>query len=240
MGVNLLEKLSEIRAKNAQPSNTEVLEGFKSMLNQPNEGERILRNLFKSEGGEEHLDFDALDAHRIYHIEDIKTLCIDYRLRFLDSKHFNGTFPSEAIDAIKEFEAAQGKEIKGFKMIAPAGMFKLAEKDKDPILMVPMGNGYYYQLAQWGNDLHYLRKVLVYPFRSFETIMKTVFIFAALTALLFPESFIRGPKDTGTIMHIRIIFFFWMVFATSAMTALYGFSRMKNFSINLWKSRYLD
>jgi hypothetical protein len=240
MGVNLLEKLSDIRAKNAQPSNTEVLEGFKALLNQPNEGERILRNLFKSDGSEEHLDFDALEVNRIYHIEDIKKLCIDYRLRFLDSKHFNGTFPSEAIDAIKDFEAKQGKEIKGFKMIAPAGMFKLAEKDKDPILMVPMGNGYYYQLAQWGNDLHFLRKILVYPFRSFETIMKTVFVFAALTALLFPESVMRGPKDTGTIMHIRVIFFFWMVFATSAMTALYGFSRMKNFSSNLWKSRFLD
>ena len=126
MGVNLLEKLSEIRAKNAQPSNTDIIKGFKVLLNQPNEGERILRNLFKSEGGEEQLDFDALDARRIYHIEDIKTLCIDYRLRFLDSKHFNGTFPSDAIDAIKDFEAKQGKEIKGFKMIAPAGMFKLA------------------------------------------------------------------------------------------------------------------
>ena len=55
MGVNLLEKLSDIRAKNAQSSNTEVLEGFKALMNQPNEGERILRNLFKSEGGEEQL-----------------------------------------------------------------------------------------------------------------------------------------------------------------------------------------
>ena len=82
MGVNLLEKLSEIRAKNAQPSNTEVLEGFKALLNQPNEGERILRNLFYSDGGEEQLDFDTLDVNRIFHIDDIKKLCIDYRLRF--------------------------------------------------------------------------------------------------------------------------------------------------------------
>ena len=48
MGVNLLEKLSEIRAKNAQPSNNDIIKGFKVLLNQPNEGERILRNLFKS------------------------------------------------------------------------------------------------------------------------------------------------------------------------------------------------
>ena len=165
---------------------------------------------------------------------------MDYRLRFLDSKHFNGTFPTEALDAIDSFEKAQGREIKGFKMIAPAGMFKLAEKDKDPLLFVPMGGGYHYLLAQWGNDLHPLRKILVYPFRDFESLMKSVFGFCLLVALLFPESLMRGPKDTGTIMHIRVIFFFWMVFSTGAMTALYGFSRMKNFNANLWKSKYLD
>src|SRR6056300_1048247 len=221
MGINLSKALHDIRSKEGTARHNDVLEGFRALLKQPTEGERILKNLFSSVGNAESLNFDSLDADRIYHIDQIKSLCIAYRLRFLDSSLFNGTFPAEAIDAVKDFEAQQGKEIKGFKMIAPAGMFKLAEKDKDPLLMVPMGNNYYYLLAQWGNDLHAMRKVLVYPFRSFESIM-------------------RSPKDTGTIMHIRVIFFFWMVFATSAMTALYGMSRMKNFSVNLWKSRFLD
>ena len=77
-------------------------------------------------------------------------------------------------------------------MIAPAGMFKLAEKDKDPLLFVPMGGGYHYLLAQWGNDLHLLRKALVYPFRDFESLMKTVFIFCLAVALLFPGNLMRG------------------------------------------------
>lgn len=240
MGVNLRTELNAIREKSNAAANTELLDAFKTLLEQPTEGERILSNLFSSEGNEEKLDFDALDHTKIYHISDIEKLCVDYRLRFLDSSLFNGTFPTEALDAIAQFENEQQREIKGFKMIAPAPMFKLAEKDKDPLLMVPMGRGYYYLLAQWGNDLHPLRKALVYPFRNFETLMKTVFFFCALVALLFPESVMRGPKDTGTIMHIRVIFFFWMVFATGAMTALYGFSRMKNFNQNLWKSKYLD
>lgn len=240
MGINLLSKLNDIRSKNTNPTNTEILVGFKALLAKRSEGERILNNLFTSEGNSEELNFDELETQRIYHIEDIKKLCVDYRLRFLDSKHFNGTFPTEALDAIDSFEKAQGREIKGFKMIAPAGMFKLAEKDKDPLLFVPMGGGYHYLLAQWGNDLHPLRKILVYPFRDFESLMKSVFGFCLLVALLFPESLMRGPKDTGTIMHIRVIFFFWMVFSTGAMTALYGFSRMKNFNANLWKSKYLD
>lgn len=240
MGVNLTNQLSAIRANNASVANQDVIKGFEALLNQPSEGQRILGNLFSSEGQEEHLDFDALDASKLYHLDDIKTLCVDYRLRFLDSKWFNGTFPTEALDAVKEFEHAQGKEITGFKMIAPAGMFKLAEKDKDPLLFVPMGNNYYYLIAQWGKDLHPLRKALVYPFRDFESLMKSVFVFCLAVALLFPESLIRGPRDTGTIMHLRVVFFFWMVFSTGAMTALYGFSRVKNFNAKLWNSRFLD
>ena len=33
-----------------------------------------------------------------------------------------------------------------------------------------------------GNDLHPLRKALVYPFRDFESLMKTVFIFCLAVA----------------------------------------------------------
>ena len=144
MGINLLDQLNGIRSKNTQPTNPKILAGFEALLSQPTEGQRILGNLFTSEGNSEMLNFDALESSRIYHIEDIKKLCVDYRLRFLDSKHFNGTFPAEALDAIKAFEKAQEREITGFKMIAPAGMFKLAEKDKDPLLFVPMGGGYHY------------------------------------------------------------------------------------------------
>lgn len=240
MGVNLKDQLSAIRANNASIANQDVLKGFEALLQKPSEGQRILNNLFTSEGNEEQLNFDTLSSDKIYHLDDIKTLCVEYRLRFLDSKWFNGTFPAEALDEVKAFEAKQGKEITGFKMIAPAGMFKLAEKDKDPLLFVPMGGNYFYLIAQWGKDLHPLRKALVYPFRDFESLMKTVFAFCLAVALLFPESLMRGPKDTGTIMHIRVIFFFWMVFSTGAMTALYGFSRMKNFNSKLWNSRFLD
>ena len=78
------------------------------------------------------LNFDALESSRIYHIEDIKKLCVDYRLRFLDSKHFNGTFPAEALDAIKAFEKAQEREITGFKMIAPQVCSNSQKKTKTP------------------------------------------------------------------------------------------------------------
>ncbi|MEY2962749.1 MAG: hypothetical protein RL754_10 [Bacteroidota bacterium] len=237
MGVNLHTELDKIRSKS--DAMADVLTGFEELIKAPSNGERILKNLFNSTGNEEPLHFDQLDPERIYHLNDIKKLCIDYRLRFLDSSLFNGTFPTEALDAIASFEEEQGREITGFKMIAPAPMFKLAEKDKDPLLLVPMGNNYYYLLAQWGNDLNPLRKALVYPFRSFDTLFKSVLMLSAFIALSIPADVIRGPHDTY-VVHLRVIFFFYLVFAIGAMTALYGFSRVKNFNSNLWKSRFLD
>ena len=41
------------------------------------------------------------EEEKIYTLEQIKKLCIKYRLRFLDSKVFKGDFPHEAILKIK-------------------------------------------------------------------------------------------------------------------------------------------
>lgn len=239
MGVNLKQELLKLRSTEGRETYQNVLNAYRALLDQPSEGERILVNLFHSEGGEAQLNFDVLDPEKIFHIDQIKKLCIDFRLRFLDSSLFNGTYPQEAIDAIGELERQHEQEIVGFKIIAPAPMFKLTEKDKDPLLMVPMGGGYYYLVAQWGNDLHPLRKWSVYPFRTFETMLRTVVGLSALLALAIPADWMRGPHDT-TIVHIRVIFFFYLIIALGSLSTLYGFSKMKNFNANLWKSKYLD
>ena len=41
-------------------------------------------------------DIDKLKSKNIYHISDIKKICIDYRLRFLNTKYFKGDIPLSA------------------------------------------------------------------------------------------------------------------------------------------------
>ena len=41
---------------------------------------------------------DKINSDRIFHISDIKKICIDYRLRFLDFELFKGKVPDEADD----------------------------------------------------------------------------------------------------------------------------------------------
>jgi len=139
MGINLLDQLNDIRSKNTQPTNAEILAGFEALLSQPTEGERILGNLFTSEGNSEMLNFDALEASRIYHIEDIKKLCVDYRLRFLDSKHFNGTFPAEALDAIKAFEKATGARDHWFQNDCSCWHVQTRRKRQRPLVVRSYG-----------------------------------------------------------------------------------------------------
>jgi hypothetical protein len=239
-GVNLEKQLQMQRTKLRAESELEILAAFKNLYQAEAEIEQsILANIFGSDGSINHLDASKLDPSRIYGVDEIKKICVDYRLRFLDGSYFKGEIPFEAVSKIKALQKDQDIEITGYKIIAPAPMFNLEEKDKDPLLFVNLGNGLYYLIHKWGSDLKPWRKVLVYPFRRFESLFTTIIAFAFVIAAAVPSEVMMGPKDT-TSMHIRVIFFIYLFLAFSGLTALYGFSRMKNFSVALWKSKYFD
>ena len=66
-----------------------------------------------------------LDPKNIYHINDIKKTCIDFRLRFLDAKLFKGVFPTEASIKLQQIEKKHGVSYENLKIMAPSKMFKL-------------------------------------------------------------------------------------------------------------------
>ena len=60
-------------------------------------------------------DFDQLKTERIFHLDQIRKVCIDYRLRFLDIKYFKGNIPFEAIQKITLLEKKHQTDLEGFK-----------------------------------------------------------------------------------------------------------------------------
>lgn len=240
-GVDLEKALQKTKKQAELKNPDETLQAFKSLLGEVDrKDQEILDQIFS--GGSEvanQLDIKKLEADRIFTTAQIKDLCSHYRLRFLDAKYFKGEIPYEAIAKIKALQKDQSAELKGYKLIAPAPMFQLENKDKDPLLMLPLGNDRFYLVHKWGNDLHPLRKLMVYPFRSFKTLLFTVAGLAALIAWAFPDSVVMGPYDQHSF-NIRVIFFFYLFLSFSGLTALYGFSRMKNFNSELWNSKYFD
>lgn len=238
--VDLQKALNHSRQQVGAATETEILDAFKQILRADDEAdERIMNSIFGGGGQISKLDISQLNPANVYSLNEIKNICVAYRLRFLDASLFKGDIPAEALSKIKSIQKEQATELTGYKIIAPAPMFHLQERDKDPLLFANLGNGFYYLIHKWGTDLHPLRKILVYPFRDFTTLFKSVVALALFIAVAVPSHVMMGPQDT-TSMHIRVIFFFYLLFAFCGLTALYGFSRVKNFNSVLWNSKYFD
>lgn len=227
---NIEEKLAKVKKKGTAEETTlsevqQLLRKFR-IEHHLTQGHSALKNPFH---------FDALETKNIYHIEQIKEICIDYRLRFLDSKYFKGSIPEEAIRKIKKLEEQHGIEIKGFKIIAPSKLFKLEDKD-DPLLFAPIGNDYFYLIHKWGNDLHPLRKLLMWPFKNVANLVFVLLIGSFLIASMVPENLF---SKTNSNAEFWIIFFFTFK-SIAAIAIFYGFALGKNFSPAIWKSKYFN
>ena len=98
-------------------------------------------------------NFDLLDRNKIYHLEQIKKVSINYRLRFLDLKYFKNKLPESAHQDIQQLEALHETHLSGFKIMAPSALFRL-EKADDPLLFAPLGNDFYYLLFSFLFHLH--------------------------------------------------------------------------------------
>ena len=177
------------------------------------------------------LDFDKMDSNKIFHEKTIEKICVDYRLRFLDTNYFKGEYPDDLNRIVLNIENEHNTILKNFKIIAPSKLFKLRSPD-DPLLFVPIGNGYYYLIHKWGNEMKRLRKLLVLPFKNLNNLLIFSIIFSAL--------FTAGGKmifNTMTDAEVFTLFLFAVksfVFIFFYLFFLVG----KNFNQTIWNSRF--
>ncbi|WP_435622600.1 hypothetical protein [Flagellimonas sp.] len=232
---NIERVLSQL--KNKEQSEQRILEEVRHILDStvlPEE--KISKELNSRKGAESNeFVFDLLETGRIYHIEQIKEICIDYRLRFLDSKYFKGQIPQTAFDKIKTLEAEHGIDIRGFKIMAPSKLFKLEDKD-DPLLFAPIGNGYFYLIHKWGNDLNPFRKALVWPFKSIVNLTLFTLVISYFATLLVPNGLF---SKNDSVTEFWIIYFF-MFKCIASVVIFYGFAMGKNFNPAIWNSKYFN
>ncbi|MFS4468196.1 hypothetical protein [Maribacter sp. 2210JD10-5] len=233
---NIQDKLDLERSKNKNLESETLAQVFKILEKDEFHRARIGNEILASkEMPENDFIFDLLDSSKIFHINDIKNICIDYRLRFLNSKYFKGEIPTEVISKIKSLEKSHNTQLKGFKIIAPSKLFKLEDKD-DPLLFAPIGNGYFYLIHQWGNDLHPLRKILMWPFKNVVNLGLVVLLISFLLTLLVPEGLF---SKSSSATEFWIIYFF-MFKCLASVVIFYGFALGKNFNPAIWNSKYFN
>ena len=180
-----------------------------------------------------NFNLNKLSKSRIYHIDHIKKVSIDYRLRFLDIKYFKNKLPIEALKHIKKLEKQHKTKLSEFKIMAPSVLFRLEKKD-DPLLFVPLGNEYYYLIHKWGNDLHPFRKALMWPFKNIWNLLLAVLVLSWVFTELTPLSLFT--KNQSNSSYWMLLFF--MFKAIASIVLYFGFALGKNFNPAIWDNRY--
>ena len=214
---NIEYALSKVRELSIKDSNIQINQIIKDL------GIKRLNNF----------DFDLLNQQKIFHLDHIKKICIDYRLRFLDIKYFKNDLPNEAFKKIDVIEKLHDTKLGEYKVMAPSILFRLKKTD-DPLLFVPLGNDYFYLVHKWGNDLSPMRKLFMWPFKNIWNLLISIFIFSLVVTELTPISFFTRTPDIST--YWMLLFFIFK--AIASIVIYFGFALGKNFNPAIWNNRY--
>lgn len=233
---NIESQLQKTRAK--QSNSDDILKQVYNILQEQDRKEDAIMLRMKNPQKptpRNAFNIDLLETDRIYHVDHIRDICITYRLRFLDSKYFKNKIPKEGLQEITEIEKAHDITLNGFKIVAPSKMFKLENAD-DPLLFAPIGNGYFYLIHKWGNDLSPWRKIFAWPFKKFENLIVLTILVSLISSLLVPDG-IFSSQTTGVEF---LLIFFFMFKSVASMVLYYSFAKGKNFNTAIWNSQYFN
>lgn len=225
--VDLEKELNRLKEKDQKQA---VLSEVDSILQQAEQEDLRVSASLSGEQKTILIDESLLDDSRIYSYEQIKQICIKYRLRFLDSKVFKGEIPYEAIAKIKQLEREQNQTLNGFKIVAPKELFQLEDKDSDPLLFLPLKNGRYYLIHKWGGELNVFRSILAFPLRNF----MSMFWFLVGVAIVFS---LAVPTPSWHVFLFLVVHSF---IAICGITCMLVFMARENFSSTEWNSKYLS
>lgn len=232
--VNLQRELLDERSRFIGEEN--ILNEVSSILQRNEAARESIKNVLqeKSSTDSNAFNFDLLETDKIFHLVQIRQVCVDYRLRFLDSNLFKDGIPEEAISKINALEKEHDTTLGGFKIMAPSKTFQLMSYD-DPLLFAPIGNDYYYLVHKWGNDLSTTRKWMVLPFKNLLNFMIFSVVVSLIITLLTPENNLSKAIPMANI----IIFLF--AFKSIVAVFMYTFFMMgKNFNVAIWDRKYFN
>lgn len=244
--VDIIEELSKERQREVESANDFLSAALGELNDSINREKDITHRLVGSEEDSELVlsisQFDALDYSLIFTEKVIENIATRYRLRFLNSQLFLGSIPHEATLKVKRIEEELGATFKTFKILAPSSRFKLADSTEDPILFASLGNGQYYMIHKWGDDMSWYRNAMHFPFRSITTLGLSSVALAMLINLFIPTASFEslGVQSFYHAMMMKAFFGFILAGLLFVSALIFGILTSKEFSQDVWNSKYFN
>jgi hypothetical protein len=184
----------------------------------------------------------------VFSIDQVRTLCMNYKLRFLSSGYYIGTIDHQVASKIKEFTDKHLIDVRSsrgyadkFFILAPEECFNLTYNDEtpkrqlDPILFYEVRSGYYRMIHKWGQDFTLTRAITGWKWRDSDT--HSAYWNLIFTAMLFAISGMFTTSLLGTLLMgtISIIAGFILgCIATAASNDSSESSTSLVFTVNNW------
>jgi hypothetical protein len=180
---------------------------------------------------------EQLDKNKVFSVDDIKTFCVQFRMRFIDYKEFNrGSMPGDSIVGIKDIEKELGRDVPAVKVITSAKSVNSNTIADQVLVFAKLDDVNYYLIYQSGQAITWYKKWLAYPLRSIWTLLVTLIVVGLPLMFIIPAVIFRKPEDVQYYQMLylaafTIYTFFTMVFG--------GFTFYKRFSMVSWNKPYL-
>lgn len=195
--------------------------------------QKILQNLKAYNSAKDLLEEDSLEKENVFLLKDIKTTCVNYRLRFLDSEYYGSEIPFEAIAKIKALNQNQRKELKHFKVLGSQQALS-GKRDEEVLLLCKTMDENYYLIHRWGKPLKWSRRLFTWPLRNFETLFTSVGLITAIITIVLPTGLISLDENIDYFSGFRLAAFFHLLIFNFGVTAYITFAFNKNFSSSVW------
>lgn len=231
-----------IRSRNAgfPDASDDILSQFRDLFVADWEREKRLHELIESGvTSTELLETEFLDEEKIFTRSNIKETAVKYSLRFLSTTHFKNKIPYEAISKLKALETTTGQHISSLMILAPSELFRLEDANKDPLLFVPLADGRFYLVHQWGGEISWFRAVLAWPKQKLQHLVGAIAMLAALISLFLPTLWF-GDNEAGYFNIYRIATFAWSFIFLSGIISYLWFVTNQKFSVNSWNSKFFN
>lgn len=234
-GYDIKQELLKYKVSAVKPEDEIIIEANKILKQSIFKEQNILSNLKTYNKSFQLLDEVGLDEHLIFTTEEIRKICIKFRLKFLNSQNYHFDIPYEVILKIKDLNRSQKKDLDGFQMLGVSETFKRKSHNANFVLFVPTIYGNYYLLHSWGTKLTWYKKLLAFPLRSFESLAVTLLVLAFMITLSLPTCLITLDKTATYWCGYRIATYFHLLIFFSGVSAyiLVGFN--KRFSGQVWQ-----
>lgn len=249
--ISIDKELESVSKKQKEQLNIDPLNEVKLLLEgESQEDARILRGLSKNSHINRienvrgrQIELENMENEydgKVYTLEQIKDLCVDYRLRFLQSRYYTGSFDVEVSAKIKEFSKTTNSSIddytlgRRFFIMAPQEMFELTEekyiskaelrKQLDPAIFYQIDENHYRLIHKWGSDFTIFRLIEGFRWKSWwnHQIFNTVMFMPIITVL-----YLLCFESPAALLDNHPICTFFITTAISFIVAFFG--------IGVWK-----